>query len=307
MKLIRSPVLPAVAALLVLGATAGSVAAADESLPHSGRVVIVAGGNIDIPAGEQADAVVVLGGRATVAGTVNALVVVEGSAVIRDATLETLAVVNGSVRLADTRVVGDIHRLNAQIDSTNVDVGGTVRDLTGDAAAFGIFLGAAAVILWIGIAVATLLVGLLAAGLAARQVRAATTLISEETGLTVLAGLVAMIAPPFVAVLLMVTLVGIPAGVGLLLVLWPALAFVGYLVAAIWLGEWILGRRGGAVRAERPYAAVVVGLAAGFVLGLVPLVTAALSVLGLGAVVLSAYRTLRGPRAAEPLPAPVPA
>jgi hypothetical protein len=162
-------------------------------------------------------------------------------------------------------------------------------------------------VLWIGFGVATLLVGLLAAGLAARQIRSATTLISRETGRTVVAGLVAMIAPPFVAVLLMLTIIGIPAGIGLLVVLWPAVAVVGYLVAAIWLGEWILNRRSNAAPAERPYAAVVVGLVAGFVLGLVPLVTAVLSILGLGAVVLTAYRTLHGPRTAAPVVAPLPA
>jgi multisubunit Na+/H+ antiporter MnhF subunit len=48
-------------------------------------------------------------------------------------------------------------------------------------------------------------------------------------------------------------------------------------------------------------------LVVGFVIGLVPLVTAVLSILGLGAVVLAAYRTLRGPRVPAPVIAPVPA
>jgi hypothetical protein len=77
-------------------------------------------------------------------------------------------------------------------------------------------------------------------------------------------------------------------------------AFIGYIVAAIWLGEWLLGRRSpDAMPAERPYAAVTLGLIVGFVIGLVPFVTAILSILGLGAVVLAASRTLRG-RSAQP-------
>lgn len=135
--------------------------------------------------------------------------------------------------------------------------------------------------LWIGFGLATLLVGLLVAGLAARQVRTATTLIRRETGMTVMAGLLAIVLPPIVAAMLMVTVIGIPAGIGLLVVLWPALAFIGYIVAAIWPGEWLLGRRNPeATPADRPY----------------------------GAVFLAGWRTLRGESQRPPLVAaqPVP-
>jgi len=284
------------AAVLLVG-LAAPVLAADEALPHSGRVVFVAGGDIDIPAGDQADAVIVIGGSATVAGTVNALVVLDGTASVAGATLESLTVINGSAELgAGTTILGDVGRLGSSVQRADgVEIGGTIRDLAGDVAAFGIFIGAAAIVLWIGFGVATLLVGLLVAGLAARQVRTATTLIRRETGLTVVTGLLAIVLPPILAAMLIVTVVGIPAGIGLLVVLWPALAFIGYIVAAIWLGEWLLGRRNPeATPAERPYGAAVIGLLVAFLIGLVPLVSAALSILGLGAVVLAGWRTLRG-------------
>ena len=106
---------------------------------------------------------------------------------------------------------------------------------------------------------------------------------------------------------IIVTVIGVPAGIGLLMVVWPMVAFVGYIVAAIWIGEWLLNRREGAVPAERPYAAATVGLLVAFVIGLVPLVTAIVSIFGIGAVVLAAWRTLRSPGAprlrAEPVPA----
>ena len=112
-----------------------------------------------------------------------------------------------------------------------------------------------------------------------------------------------MIVPPILAVLAMATIVGIPAGLGLLIVVWPLVAFIGYVVAAIWLGEWLLGRREGAIPAERPYAAATVGLLVAFVIGLVPFVSAVLSIFGLGAVVLAAWRTLRRtPTTAQPVP-----
>ena len=52
--------------------------------------------------------------------------------------------------------------------------------------------------------------------------------------------------------------------------------------------------RGTPVEAERPYFAAVIGLLITFVLGFVPLFTAVISFFGLGAVVLAAWRTLRG-------------
>jgi len=191
-------------------------------------------------------------------------------------------------------------------------IGGVVKDIAGDVAAFGVFIGLAALAIWVGVGIATLAAGLLVAGLAGRQARAAAELIRQEPGTTVLIGLLAMIVPPVLALIAMATVIGIPAGLGVLFVVWPAVAFVGNIVAAIWLGEWLLGRRGGVAErpvAERPYAAVTVGLAVAFVAGFIPLVTAILSILGIGAVVLAAWRTLRADTApvralgAQPQPA----
>jgi hypothetical protein len=295
---------------LVLG-LAGTALSADGELAHTGRIVFVAGGDIEIAAAEQADAVIVIGGDASVAGTVNALLVIDGMATVTGATLEEVVVFNGTLNLeAGTTVSGDVSQFGSHINRDDgAEIGGVVKDLTGDVAAFGIFIGLAALALWIGFGIATLLLGLLVAGLAARQTRVATALIRREPGMTALVGLLALIVPPILAVMAMATIIGIPAGFGLLVVVWPAVAFIGYIVAAIWLGEWLLGRRDGAVRAERPYAAATVGLLVAFVIGLVPLVTAILSIFGLGAVVLAAWRTLRGGGAVQPLvqQAPVPA
>lgn len=281
--------------LFTLGLT-GSVLATDGDLPHSGRVVFVAGGDIEVAADEQADAVIVINGDARIAGTVNSLVVIEGTATATGATIEGAAIVNGTLDLREgTTVLGDIGRLSSEvIRAEGVEIGGSVNDLAGDVAAFGVFLGFAALAIWIGVGIATLVAGLLMAGLAARQTRAATSLIRQEPGKTFLVGLLAVVVPPILAVVAIATIIGIPTGLGLLIVVWPLVAFVGYVVAAIWLGEWLLGRREGAVQAERPYAAATLGLIVAFVIGLVPVVTAVLSIFGLGGVVLASWRTLRG-------------
>lgn len=288
-------------AALALGLTSVAVAA-DEGLNHTGRVILVSG-DVELAADEQADALIVFDGEARVAGTVNTLVVIGGTARLEGATVETLAIANGAAELdAETTVLGDVLRLGADVDRADgALIGGQVKDIAGDVAAFGVFIGFAALAIWVGFGIATLLVGLLVAGLAARQARAATALIRQEPGTTVLTGLLALVVPPVLAVIAMATIIGIPAGFGLLVVVWPAVAFIGYIIAALWLGEWLLERRGGSVIAERPYAAVTVGLLVAFVIGLIPVVTAVLSVLGLGAVVLAGWRTLRGGR--TPVPA----
>lgn len=282
------------ALVLALGLT-GSALAAEEELPHTGRVLFVAGGDISVAAEEQADAVIVIEGDAHIAGTVNSLVVVDGTVTVAGATVESIAIVNGTLKLeSGTTVLGDVGQLNSDVtQAAGVEIAGSVNDLAGDVAGFGVFIGFAALAFWVGTGIATLIVGLLLAGLAARQTRSATSLIRREPGTTFLIGLLAMVIVPILAILAMVTIVGIPTGLGMLLVVWPLVAFVGYVVAAIWLGEWLLERREGAVPAQRPYAAATVGLLVAFVIGLVPIVTAVLSIFGLGAVVLAAWRTLR--------------
>jgi hypothetical protein len=297
-------------AALTLG-VAGTALAADEALPHTGRVLIVTGGDVEVAAHEQADAVLVFGGDARIAGTVNTLLVVDGTATLTDATLESIAVIQGRADLSgDTTVLGDVTRLGSTISrAEGVEIGGTIRDMAGDVVGFGAFIGAAMVVLWLGIGIATLLFGLLVAGLAARQVRSATALISREPGMTALVGLLSVVVLPVIAVLAMVTLIGIPTGIGLMLVIWPALAFVGYVTGAIWLGEWLLSRREDASPAHRPYGAAVLGLVVAFVIGFVPLATAILSIVGVGAVILASWRTLRrgGVPRTSMAPQPIPA
>jgi len=288
------------AALALTLLWAGSTLAADELLPHSGRVLISLGGDIDLPAEEQADAVLVVNGDATVEGTANTIAVFDGTATLRGATTETLFVANGSASLdAQTRVLNGVRQFGSTVDAP---AGVSVQDVSGDVAGFGLFLGTAAVLLWIGFGLATVIFALLLAAIAARQLRAATGLISREPGRSALTGLAALILPPLVAVLAIVTLVGIPLGLGLLLVVWPMAAFVGYIVGALWIGEWIQDRRRlpEAQLPDRPYSAMLIGLAVAFLLGFVPLVTAIISLFGLGAVTLVMWRTLRGRRTPSP-------
>ncbi len=116
--------------------------------------------------------------------------------------------------------------------------------------------------------------------------------------------------PPVLAFLLAVTVLGLPLALSVLFVIWPAVAFMGYLVAAIWFGEWLLRAMGRTQPTERPYLAATIGLLILTVAGLVPPVTAIVSFFGLGAVTIAGWRTLTGGPTArhslQPSAAPVP-
>jgi len=290
----------------------GVALAADGSGDGSSRVLGAVNGDVEVASGDTADVVLVVNGDARIDGAVGTLFLTNGSASIGEgASLDSLVVINGTANLASGSSVSEVSQLNSTVNvADGADVGGSIHDLASDAAAFGLFMGAAGLILWFGAALAMLLLGLLIAGLAGRQLRVATGVISREPAKVFVLGLISVIVPPLLAVAAFITVVGIPAALGLLFVLWPAAAFAGYLVAAVWIGTWLLRRmNSSAAAAPRPYLATVVGLVVAFVLGFIPFATAIISLFGLGAVVLVAWRTLTGAPAqadaAPPQPAPV--
>ena len=274
------------------------VALAADAMPHSGRVLISTQGDVTIPAGEQADFVMVVDGTATIAGEVNTIFVVNGAANLTGARTETVIAVNSPVNLADgTVVLGDVMTANSLVQQAgNAEVVGEVKDMQTSFIALGVVLAPALILMWIGFGLAVIAAGLLLAGVAGRQVRAAEALISHEPVLTFATGIVGMVLIPLAAFLLIATLIGAALGVGILIALWPLVAFVGYLVAGIWIGDWVLQQRRPAVSRERPYLAAVIGLLILQALSLVPvlgIVSALVSLFGFGAVVLLGWRTLR--------------
>ena len=82
------------------------------------------------PAGQQADAVVVTGGTATIPGDVRTLFVFDGHAVLQGARVETVVVTGGTLAIdAGTTVTGDIRTLNTTVtQDPAATVGGTGED-----------------------------------------------------------------------------------------------------------------------------------------------------------------------------------
>jgi hypothetical protein len=273
-------------------------ALAAEPMPQTGRVVISTQGDITIPAGEQADVVLVINGTATIAGEVNTVVAVDGAANLTGARVETVIAVRSPVTLGDGAVVqGDVMTLDSLVQqSGDARVLGEISDMQASLIGLGAVLAPALILLWIGFGLAVVVAGLLLAGIAGRQVRAAEGLISHEPGMTLVAGILGLVVFPIAAFLLIVTVVGAPLGVGILIALWPLIAFAGYLVAGIWIGDWVLHRMQPTVVRERPLLAAVIGILVLQALALVPvlgIVAMIASLFGFGAVLLLAWRTLR--------------
>ena len=281
-----------VAFLLGLGASA---ALAAEPVPDTGRVLISINGPVDIPEGDHLDTLVVLGGDARISGDVDTIVVARGTATLAGATTETLVVMNGSADLlAGTTVSGDVRTLDGTVtQAPGSIIGGSVRTLDADLAAIGVLLDPLFILLFLGLGLASVVAALLVAIFAARQVRSVGSLMVQQPGQVLIAGIVGAIVLPLLAILLMATVVGAPIGFAVLFILLPALAILAWIVAAIRVGDWIVARLRGTAEPGRPYIAAVVGVIVLAVAGVLPFVSAIASLFGFGALMLAAWRTFR--------------
>jgi len=281
---------------LVMGLAAPAVLAADSAAASRGEVLIAINGNLTVPGDEQANAVVVINGTATVLGHATSLVVLNGSAILQGATVHSVFVTGGTVTLGPgTTVTGDVRTINATVtQDPGAVVGGSIRNADADLIGFTWAIIPVIILFVLGFSLATIVAGLALAGLGSRQVRSAESLIRNELGMTIVFGVAGLVIIPIVAVLAMITVIGAPLGLAILLMVWPAAAFGGYLVAGIWIGEWLLYRHS-ASRPDRPYLAATVGLVVLEIAGFVPFVVPIASLVGFGAVLMLAWRTLRGP------------
>jgi hypothetical protein len=284
-----------VATVAIALGLAAPAALAAEPIPDTGQVLVAINRSVDIPEGDRLDTLIVLGGDARVSGDVGTVVVAGGAATLAGATTETLVVVNGTAALeAGTTVTGDVRTLDGTVtQAPGASIGGSVRTLDGDLAAIGVLLVPAIILLMLGFGLAAVATALLVAAFAARQVRSVGALMVEQPGQVLVAGIAGAVVLPLVAILMIATMIGAPIGFAVLFVLLPALAILGWIVAAIWLGDWIVSRMRGAAEGDRPYLAAVVGVIVLSIAGVLPFVSAIATLFGFGALLLAAWRTFR--------------
>ena len=213
-------------------------------------VLVRVGAPARVRAGETERTVVVVGSDAVVDGTVlENLVVVGGDARVAGRVAGDIVMVGGRLALEPgARVGGDVmlHGDARLAQAPGATIGGAVQRRTG--ISFGPFAGW---LLWFGVTLALVLAGLLFAAVGGRQLDEAAALLLRRPGPVVVTTLVVIAAVPILAITAFFTVIGIPAGIALLVALVPALGLAGYLAAAMALGDVVL-RRLGRGRREEP-------------------------------------------------------
>jgi hypothetical protein len=293
---LRATIAASLPALLALLIAAGSASAATDH-------VVITGGAV-VPAGQTAGDVVVLDGTVRIDGRATGDVIsvsgpvrlngrVDGDliAVSDRALLGPAARVGGDLRYGDERPVL----------ARGASVGGQIsKEDWADAGNGWGWLGVLG--WWLAVSVSTLIVGALLVWLAPGALYAAERAVREHLGATIGWGFAIAIGVPLLAILALVTLVGIPFGVALLLAAVPVL-LLAYATAA-----WILGRRVLRDRSTSPWAALLAGWGILRLVALIPvagaLVGFAATVVGLGALTVALWqaRTPRTPAARPEAP-----
>lgn len=258
------------------------------------------GGDVVLRAGERESAVVVVRGQAVVEGTAEVVVVVDGTARLDGARVAELVVVQGDALLEGSTVVErNVHLVNARLTrGEGVRILGAVQ--SGDGYPFLRGMLIFGVLVALGTGVVVLGAGLAAAAVAPKTIRTVGATITDEIGPTLLGALAVWGGLPLIAVLASVTVVGLPTGAALLVLVLPAFGMLGYLIAGIRLGDDILAAVRDRDEAWHPYRAAVVGLLALMAAGWVPVLGAVVSpvatLLGSGALAVHAWRAARWPQ-----------
>lgn len=203
--------------------------------PPSDQIVL--SGDVTVPRGLEVGEVVVLHGTATIAGVVRGdVVVVDGPISVTGQVSGSVVSVNGAVTLGpNAQVLGDVIARGRIRVEAGASVGGEIRE--GAAFTFRtpieVFGPLAA---WLAVLASTLLLGALLLFLAPRGAEAVAVAALGSPWAAVGIGLAAFIALPVAGVLAVLTLVGLPLGLGLLLGL-----FLLYSVGFTW-SVFVVGR-----------------------------------------------------------------
>ena len=204
----------------------------DEQIVLTGRVVVAEG--------QTVGDVVIFNGPATIDGTVRGDVLVfNGNLEISGTVTGDVTSFNGDVTLAEgARVGGDLVTQSRPDIASGTTVEGDRRRVNTDFV-LGRIGWISRFAVWIAISVSTLVLGLLLVAFAPRAAEAAAVAAVRGVGRSIIWGLLLFFGIPIVSVIALVTLVGIPFGLGMLLAL--ALIYtLGYTASSLALGRALL-------------------------------------------------------------------
>ena len=252
--------------------------AASASAKDNDHIVIV--GSVLVDRDETAGDVVVIDGDVTVRGTVTGdVVVVDGAVTIRGTVAGNVVAVSGQATLGRRgRIAGDlIYGDEKPIQAPGSQVSGDVEKVdVGNASVVG------AIGVWVALVASMFLLGMLLLLLAPRAAEAVARTARSKALVCGLVGLLAFFLLPVIAIAVCFTIIGIPLGIVLLLLVLPLYA-IAYVTTALVLGRLILKKS--------RIVAFLVGLVILGLLTLIPIAGGVIGflaiVFGLGALIMS--------------------
>jgi hypothetical protein len=297
-------VLSAMVLMLILPAT---VLAANS--PNSDEFMLKVGGTTTIGSAEQLDSAVFIDGDAIIDGTIeDSLWVISGNVTINGRVSGEITVIDGVLTLGSTATVKNVSLIRSDlVQDPSAAITGKLSERS-EFVNFGWGREIFSFAFWIGSTIAILVAGLLFTLLAKRHVISAAGNLSGRPVESIISALILWIGTPIVAILSILTIIGIPLGIMLLLSL-PLIWIAGYTVAGMLLGQIVGPRVNLSGGPEHAYRNVIIGIILFQIIGLVPfvggLIVAVAGFVGSGALVYLASRG-RSVQRASAVPVPVP-
>jgi hypothetical protein len=274
-------------------------------------VYVRVNGTVDLAAGESVDTLVAVNSDARVAGTVrDTLVIVNQTATVSGEVGRDAFVFNGTLRLEPgVRIGGDVVLINGELSQADgALIAGEVMERSGAemGAEFGRVATAVSFVGWLGMTLLVVVVALGWAAVGGSQLSAIAGLLGARPGLAAGAAVIFWIVTPIVAFVAFVTVIGIPIGITLLLVVLPLLWGLGYVATGTRLGFFLADLRHATPDLAHPYLEAVLGVVIFQLIGLIPIVggivVALAGLFGAGAIVVHAWRRVGTPRHQANLP-----
>jgi hypothetical protein len=263
-----------------------------------GDLLIRINGDVTVGPGETVGSVIVIDGNVVIEGTVtDSVLVIEGDVRVSGTIENDLAVISGSADLQAGSSVDNVSLVRSDLTrAEGATVTGDIDERDDFRIASGV-LALFSVIFWLAMTVAVIVAGLVFAAVGGKQLLSSAETMTGDAVNTILGIVFVWLALPILAVIAIVTVVGLPLGLGIFFFLMPALWFLGLIVAGTRLGTAIVqasGRQAGV----HPYLAAFVGLLILQLLILVPILGAIVTFLagvwGAGALAVTAFRAAGG-------------
>jgi hypothetical protein len=303
---VHLPLVALVAAVALLLAPAPARA---QDTPHD--VYVRVNGTVDLASSESVDTLVAVNSPATVAGSVrDTLVIVNQDATVSGEVGRDVVVWNGSLHLDPTaRIGGNVVLVNSALSQADgAVIAGQVTQRSG--AEIGAELNRATALVsfvtWLGMTLLFVVVALVWAAIGGSQLSRSAGLLGARPELAALAAIIFWIVVPILVAVAFATVIGIPIGLALLVVVVPLLWGLGYVTTGTRLGFFFADLRHVTPDLAHPYLAAVLGVVVFQLVGLIPfvggIVVALAGLFGAGAIVVQAWRRVGAPGSSANLP-----